>query len=723
MRQKIPKTYFDPTRPHIRKIINPVAKKILNVGCGAGVLGHLIKQKQGAEVWGIESNRLLVDYARSKIDKVICCSYEDSISSLPDNFFDTIVFENLEQAVHPHTLLISMKCKLTSGGEIIASITNVRQWSIIRDLVQGCWNYDYYGTMDRKNLRFFTRNSIIALFQNAGYYLVNIKGEDVAENRIPEDVLQTLSRTGIDTSTLERESGLFQFFVKGIIPLREKSALHRRAESLLEKGQHMIAEDIYLSHYAEAPYSIETLYGLALCSLKRNSRDSALQYLKKVIEIEPGHSGVYNQIGIICRERRDLETARSLFFEAIMKSPHFVEAKRNYGEVLVELGHFKEGVLVFKNILRTAPDDVKTLFSLAQVYKQMGDISNAICFSKKVLDLDTNFEEAARLFQTLKGETRDVSLTPDRLIHHIEAAGPCPSAGRGKSSGIGRFLLNSIPKGGSNLLSKIVDMFPGIDFSKIVIAKPDYIDELPMGDLGVLGVGRDGYLGNLPKWDSPTKVPVGVDWPIMEDLDKIFFILSELRDGAFATGHIPYSEELARLVLTMEIKTFLVLRDPRDVVVSHALFVSENPYNTCYELYRNLSTEERIMTSIVGIEESEDCGIKLLSIKERIESLLPWTSNSDNCTLFFERLVGPKGRGSHTLQLKELNKIAVHLGFNCSHQELEDLANKVFGGTETFRTGIAGGWKTYMSDEHKEVCKELIGEILIDLGYEKDYGW
>ncbi len=692
------------------------------MGCRAGVLGHAIKQKPEVIVWGVESNRLLVNYAKTKLDKVICCSYEDAAPSLPDNFFDTIIFENFECMSHPYSLLTSMKHKLTSGGEIIVSITNIRQWSIIRNLIQGDWNYDYYGAMDRRNLRFYTRNSIVSLFQNSGYYVVSINAEDIVENQIPEEVLTALTKTGIDTSTLKKESGLFQFFVKGVKPSKEKEPLHKKAELLLENGQYMIARDIYASLNSEVPYSTQTLYGLALCSIKSNDTHSALQHLKKVLEIEPGHPGAYHQIGTICLDQGDLETARSMFFEAIMRSPDFVKAKCNYAETLVKLGNIKGGILVFENILNTVPGNVEALLCAAHVYDQLGDSQIASSLAERALTSDASSMEAADLLQTLKKKETVESIFSESKLSQAHP-NPADTEGTDISPGIGRFLLNSIPKGGSNLLSKIVDMFPRIDFSEIVISKPDHLDELPMGDLGVMGVGRDGYLGNPPEWNTGTKVPVGVDWPIMEDLDKIFFILSELKEGTFATGHVPYSRELSRLISEMGIKTFLILRDPRDVVVSHAFFVSENPYNTCYELYRHLSTGERIMTSIAGIQKSEEFGIKLLNIRERIECLLPWTSSNGNCTILFERLVGPEGRGTLSVQMQELNKIATHLGFNCSHQELEDLRGNVFGGTETFRSGTSGGWKAHMGEEHKDACKSLIGQVLIDLGYEKNFDW
>lgn len=40
-----------------------------------------------------------------------------------------------------------------------------------------------------------------------------------------------------------------------------------------------------------------------------------------------------------------------------------------------------------------------------------------------------------------------------------------------------------------------------------------------------------------------------------------------------------------------------------------------------------------------------------------------------------------------------------------------------------YRKGIAGDWKNHFSDEDKRVFKELAGDMLIRLGYEKDLDW
>ena len=40
-----------------------------------------------------------------------------------------------------------------------------------------------------------------------------------------------------------------------------------------------------------------------------------------------------------------------------------------------------------------------------------------------------------------------------------------------------------------------------------------------------------------------------------------------------------------------------------------------------------------------------------------------------------------------------------------------------------YRKGIAGDWKNHFNEENKRIFKEIAGDLLIQLGYEKDFDW
>jgi len=43
--------------------------------------------------------------------------------------------------------------------------------------------------------------------------------------------------------------------------------------------------------------------------------------------------------------------------------------------------------------------------------------------------------------------------------------------------------------------------------------------------------------------------------------------------------------------------------------------------------------------------------------------------------------------------------------------------------SHTFRSGKTGGWKQHFTDKHKKLFKEVAGDLLVRLGYEKNNDW
>jgi hypothetical protein len=261
------------------------------------------------------------------------------------------------------------------------------------------------------------------------------------------------------------------------------------------------------------------------------------------------------------------------------------------------------------------------------------------------------------------------------------------------------FLVNSLPKSGTNLLTKAVGMFPGVRRVPVHIT-----NRLPERCGGPV----EGQAG----------VPVGVDWPRPVDPDGLRKALGTIKRGCYAHAHTVCSDALAGMLDDMGLKTLLILRDPRDVVVSHAKYVAEEANHLQHAHYRELSEADRIMASIVGVEPSAPGEAGLLDVGTRYRSLLAWCSRSSNWTTRFEWLVGPQGGGMRERQVAELAAIARHLGIRCSPGRLEGIADGLFGGTRTFRKGLIGGWREILSETHLRAMDRVAGDVLEAL--EKD---
>ncbi len=75
----------------------------------------------------------------------------------------------VEHVVDPHNFLVAAAQFLKPDGTLIVSVPNVAHWTIRWTLGRGRFNYTAAGLLDVTHLRFFTRASIVELFEGAGY--------------------------------------------------------------------------------------------------------------------------------------------------------------------------------------------------------------------------------------------------------------------------------------------------------------------------------------------------------------------------------------------------------------------------------------------------------------------------------------------------------------------------------------------------------------------------
>jgi hypothetical protein len=266
------------------------------------------------------------------------------------------------------------------------------------------------------------------------------------------------------------------------------------------------------------------------------------------------------------------------------------------------------------------------------------------------------------------------------------------------------YVINSLPKAGTHLLAKVMRLFPGVRYAGVEI------DNSTAEQFAV------------PYAGAPT-LTIGVDWPIPLSREAVQNALGEIKNGQFAAWHAPYSDDLAGLVAQLNLKTLLMLRDPRDVVVSHARFLATADAHFLYPRYQALSGSEQLMTSINGLEPTAPGEPGLLDIGTRCRSVNAWHAYPLNCVTTFEKLVGPQGGGRQDEQLTEIARLADHIGLRYNRVILTWIAERVFGGTKTFHKGAIGGWRERFSPAHKRAFKDVAGSILIEWGYEQNEDW
>jgi 2-polyprenyl-3-methyl-5-hydroxy-6-metoxy-1,4-benzoquinol methylase len=130
-------------------------------------------------MWGVEPNVDAVrEAAAAGYEQVATGPFPEACEQLGRNQFDVIFFNDvLEHLADPEAALRATHDYLAAGGTIIASIPNVRHFSVVWPLIRrGEWRYEDSGIMDRTHLRFFTSKSMREMFRDAGWDVFRVSG-------------------------------------------------------------------------------------------------------------------------------------------------------------------------------------------------------------------------------------------------------------------------------------------------------------------------------------------------------------------------------------------------------------------------------------------------------------------------------------------------------------------------------------------------------------------
>ncbi|MEW6720414.1 MAG: glycosyltransferase, partial [Thermodesulfobacteriota bacterium] len=304
------RSYYRQARKEIEEMVPAGAARILDVGCGEGVLGRALLEKGASEVVGIEADPSSAEAARRNLTRVLEGDVETMELPFADGRFDCIVLADvLEHLRDPLSALKKLKRCLAEEGAVVASIPNVRFLNVVGALADGCWEYRDFGILDRTHLRFFTRKEMERLFRDAGFEL-----EGVSENLSPGyealppghagDV--SFGRVVLRGQTPEEVKDLFVF--QYLFRARKAEAGARstgaRVEAAVAAGDLAGARAALDAHLLEHPLDLDALVARSELSSRLGMDEEALEDLGKVLLFAPSREDAL-------RQKAAIEAARS----------------------------------------------------------------------------------------------------------------------------------------------------------------------------------------------------------------------------------------------------------------------------------------------------------------------------------------------------------------------------------------------------------------------------
>ena len=277
-------------------------------------------------------------------------------------------------------------------------------------------------------------------------------------------------------------------------------------------------------------------------------------------------------------------------------------------------------------------------------------------------------------------------------------------------NGVRTIFVNSLPKSGTHLIARCLDLMGYQNKQKRFIAA-DWIENNSLIKKSIKRLLNDSLMAR-------NSVRVGLDVSVCisdSKLKKHLFCAANENVNNYILGHAPHSDLLLSLLEQSNIKTLFIIRDPRDVLVSWAHYIHKQPGHFAYAGHVGKSFEDRIRFILDGGYLPN--GTYIESYANILRATSGWLSATSVMAVRFEDLVGLDGGGDIVCQCETIKRIAAFIGVE--NISPSNIASQIFGGTKTFRAGKVGGWRNALSTELIDIVNDRIAHLLPVLGYEK----
>ncbi len=186
--------------------------RVLEIGCDLGVNLLEIKNKYpNSQLYGLEINPSAVEIARHLVEAQTGNIEDKQIPFV--GTFDYILFGDvLEHLRDPQGVIKYCREKLSEHGAVIACIPNLMHISVMRQLINGRFQYQDIGLLDRSHIHFFTYLQIVLMFQEEGYTLEDMR--NIAPPFTPEEAQLAGKLLELSESTDMHMYQTFQYLVR-----------------------------------------------------------------------------------------------------------------------------------------------------------------------------------------------------------------------------------------------------------------------------------------------------------------------------------------------------------------------------------------------------------------------------------------------------------------------------------------------------------------------------
>ncbi len=172
--------YSNKGNPEVVACVPSNAKRILDVGCGAGDNARLLASR-GCVVTGVTFSEQEAEVAARHCERVILADVEREDLDLPAQGFDVILLSHvLEHLRAPSELLRRLARLIPVGGGVVIAVPNMAQWRMRWQLARGNWRRTATGPLDRTHLHFWSLETATELLEHTPFGLARVVAADLA---------------------------------------------------------------------------------------------------------------------------------------------------------------------------------------------------------------------------------------------------------------------------------------------------------------------------------------------------------------------------------------------------------------------------------------------------------------------------------------------------------------------------------------------------------------
>lgn len=197
------------------------ARRIVEVGCMHGALAAAYRARNPeAHYLGIDIDANYAEAAKTACSSTMAANVETLDDAAFADLFpsDCWIFADcLEHLRDPWRVLHRVRRKIAADGCLLVCMPNAQHWSQQWRLASGQFRYEDSGLMDRTHLRWFTRITLLEMFEKTGWRVEQGLSRNLNAPRQPQmlDAVRGFATAlGLDPELAAQDATAFQYVFK-----------------------------------------------------------------------------------------------------------------------------------------------------------------------------------------------------------------------------------------------------------------------------------------------------------------------------------------------------------------------------------------------------------------------------------------------------------------------------------------------------------------------------